>query len=134
MLISRPGAVEGLSREIAQFGIRVLLIEPGRFRTNLLSIQNMKAATPTITDYEDHSRNMMDGLAQENQSQPGDPRKLVEVTLDLVRQDGVARGRKIPLRMPLGPDCFDEIKSKCKETLETLEDWEDVIQSTDYDK
>lgn len=65
-------------------------------------------------------------------NQPGDPVKLVETILDLVRQEGIAEGKDIPLRMPLGVDVFDDMKAKCEETLSLLDEWRDVIRSTDF--
>lgn len=127
------GIVEGLSRETAHLGIRTLLIEPGRFRTKLLSSDNMKAVKSAIPDYADFSEAQLNGLAKENRRQPGDPLKLVEIILDLVRREGVANGRDIPFRLPLGVDVYDDIKNKCEETLRMLEEWRDTIRSTDYE-
>ncbi|KAH8816735.1 hypothetical protein F5884DRAFT_853169 [Xylogone sp. PMI_703] len=125
------GIVEGLWRETSHLGIKSLLIEPGRFRTNLLSARNMKAVKSTIPDYEDLSTTLLQGLAREDNSQPGDPVKLVEIILDVVRQEGVAKGKNIPFRLPLGVDVYDDMKAKCEETLELLKEWGPVIKSTD---
>lgn len=125
------GVVEALQRETEPLGIRTMLIEPGRFRTLLLSNNNRKTKMSAIADYNDLSTSKSEGLNAENQQQPGDPVKLVEVVLDLVRQEGVAEGRDVPLRMPLGADCYSDIKDKCEQTLELLDEWKDVIMSTD---
>lgn len=127
------GTVEGLRQETAHLGIKTLLIEPGRFRTKLLSSGNMKASESTISEYIEHSKEKIAGLAKEDQAQPGDPKKLVEITLDLVRQEGVAKGKGIPFRLPLGVDVYDDMKAKCEDTLQLLENWKEVIRSTDYD-
>jgi hypothetical protein len=129
----KSGIVEGLWRETTPLGIKTLLFEPGRFRTKLLSSGNMKAAASTIPEYAKFSKNLMGGLAKEDQTQPGDPVKLVEIILDAVRQEGIAKGREIPFRLPLGTDCFDDIKAKCEETLRLLKEWEPTIRSTDHD-
>ncbi|KAF2257654.1 NAD(P)-binding protein [Lojkania enalia] len=126
------GIVEGLWRETAHLGIRTMLIEPGRFRTNLLSTSNMKAARSEIPDYAVSSENMIEGLAKEDHAQPGDPKRLVETILDMVRREGVAEGKEIPFRLPLGVDVFDDMKAKCEETLKLLDEWKKVIRSTDY--
>ena len=127
-----PGAVESLHGETAPLGIRTLLIEPGRFRTKLLSGSNRKTRASTISDYATLSQGATEGLANEDQRQPGDPAKLVEIILDMARVEGDFQGKKIPLRMPLGVDCYDEIKAKCEETLKLLEDWGPLIRSTDF--
>ena len=126
------GIVEGLRHETSQFGIKTLLIEPGRFRTNLLSSNKMKAARSTIPDYAEFSNGLIEYLAREDNAQPGNPVTLVEIILDLVRQEGVAAGKEMPFRLPLGVDVYDDMKQKCEETLGMLEEWRDVIRSTDY--
>jgi hypothetical protein len=60
--------------------------------------------------------------------------KLVEIILDLVRQEGVVGGREIPFRLLLGVDVYDDMKAKSEETLRLLEEWKSVIRSTDYEE
>ena len=69
-----------------------------------------------------------------NNKQPGDPRKLVQVILDVVRAEGVAEGRTAPLGLPLGSDCFAVVKETLARTANVLTEWEDVIKSTDFPK
>ncbi|KAI1472993.1 NAD(P)-binding protein [Daldinia caldariorum] len=127
------GLVESLGRETEGFGIRTLLVEPGRFRTMLLSPSNLRAVTSKIPDYAEVSRANMEGLAKEDRKQPGDTNKAVKVILDLVRREGCALGKEVPFRFPLGRDAYETIGEKCKENLHLLEDWHDVITSTDHD-
>lgn len=127
------GIVESLWRETSPLGIKTLLIEPGRFRTKLLSSGNMKTVSTEIPEYKDFSRTLLKGLAEADQMQPGNPIKLVEMVLDLVRQEGIAEGKEIPFRLPLGSDCYNDVKAKCEETLELLKKWEPMIKSTDYE-
>lgn len=126
------GLVESLWRETSPLGLQTLLIEPGRFRTKLLSGSNRKTRVSAIKEYAELSDSKTAGLNGEDMNQPGDPVKLVEIILDLVRKEGVAQGKQVPLRIPLGVDVFDDMKAKCEETLALLEDWKDVIQSTDF--
>jgi NAD(P)-dependent dehydrogenase (short-subunit alcohol dehydrogenase family) len=79
-------AVEGLSlsvaMEVEQFGIKVTVVEPGFFRTDLLDAHNVKWATNLIEDYA------AEGKVQEMWSpyhgkQQGDPAKLGEVLVKL---------------------------------------------------
>lgn len=44
------------------------------------------------------------------------------------------RLKEIPLRLVLGTDAYGAIKGKCETTLDLLEEWKDVIFSTDYPK
>lgn len=124
--------VEGLWRETSSLGIKTLLMEPGRFRTPFLSPGgNRKDRYSSIDDYEQISKLVLDGCNEQDLAQPGDPVKFVNIVLDLVRQEGVADGKEVPFRFPVGVDCFDDIKQKCEDTLKTLEEWKDVIRSTD---
>ncbi|KAF2691399.1 NAD(P)-binding protein [Lentithecium fluviatile CBS 122367] len=130
------GIAESLHRETSHLDIRTLLIEPGRFRTKLLSASNMHTHTrtpsSTIPDYATMLDAKMEGLANEDGAQLGDPEKLAEVVVDLVKGNGVAKGRRVPLRVALGTDCVDGIKEKCEETLRELGDWEGVGRSMGF--
>ncbi|KAH0489903.1 hypothetical protein TgHK011_001395 [Trichoderma gracile] len=127
------GMVESLNREVRPFGLRTLLIEPGFFRTDLLSQGNLKTTESSIPDYAEASKTFNRLLAEKNHAQAGDPKKGVAVVVDLVRQEGVAKGKTVPVRMALGQDAYEVIKNKCNKTIKLLEDWKDVISSTDLD-
>ncbi|KAI1141394.1 NAD(P)-binding protein [Hypoxylon sp. FL0543] len=127
------GLVESLGRETEGLGIKTLLIEPGRFRTMLLSPQNLQATPSRIPDYMEASKAHIAGLAKEDRTQPGDAQKAVKIIVDLVRKEGCAEGKEVPFRFPLGRDCYDALKEKCEETLGLLQDWHHVINSTDHD-
>lgn len=128
------GIVESLSQETALFGVDTLLVEPGRFRTNLLSSGNMQTATSTIPEYEGLLKGLMGHLMEQDMNQPGDPKKLVAIVADAVRKEGVFAGKDVPFRLPLGGDCFDEMKGKCEQMLRVLGEWEEVIKSTDFEE
>ncbi len=54
--------------------------------------------------------------------------------MDVIRGEGMARGKTMPIRMPLGSDGLEVVRRKCRETLEICEEWEEVIRSTDVEK
>ncbi|KAI1246702.1 hypothetical protein MGN70_010581 [Eutypa lata] len=128
------GLVESLSKETAHLGIKTLLIEPGRFRTKLLSASNLSAVPTKVPEHAEASSALHQHLAEEDQKQDGDASKAIKVILDLVRREGCAEGRDVPFRLPLGPDCFTEMKEKCEETLRVLEDWKPVITGTNFEE
>ncbi|CAG8976546.1 hypothetical protein HYALB_00011023 [Hymenoscyphus albidus] len=126
------GAVECLSKELAIFApkIKVLLLEPGYFRTQAFS--NIRHVPDRVDIYAQFNA----GVKQFEQSvvgnEPGDSKKAIEIMIDLVKGTGVAAGKEIiPLRVPLGSDGLERIKAKCRETLKICEDWEEVAKSTD---
>ena len=82
-LTTAKGIVESLHAETKPLGIRTLLLEPGRFRTKLLSPTNMKIPQnenenedDVIADYRDFSQSQRQSLAKEDSNQPGDPKKI----------------------------------------------------------
>ncbi|KAL7931888.1 hypothetical protein V8C35DRAFT_329264 [Trichoderma chlorosporum] len=127
------GMVESLNKEVRPLGLRTLLIEPGFFRTDLLSEANLKTVESSISGYNEASKIFNKLLSDKNHAQSDDPKKGVAVVVDLVRQEGVAKDKTIPVRMPLGPDAYDLIKNKCSKTIQLLEEWKDVIYSTDLE-
>jgi NAD(P)-dependent dehydrogenase (short-subunit alcohol dehydrogenase family) len=127
------GIVESLRWEVEPFGIKTLLVEPGRFRTPFLfSGGNLRRAEPGVADYRQAYQGFLAYLALEDGNQPGDVRKGVSVILDLVRKEGLAKDREVPFRVPLGADCYGTIEEECEKTLSTLRDWEAVTKATDY--
>lgn len=113
---------------MAQFSIKVLIVEPGSFRTE--NIMSEPFYNGNITDY--------DTLRQKSESiydtvpgnQPGDPMKAMEIVADVVRGEGVAAGKTTPLYLPLGRDSEDAIRDKARAMIDTLNEWQDVIRST----
>ena len=125
--------VECLQKETSHFGIRSIIFEPGYFRTKIFSESNVKTAASTISEYDDVSAGVAGFVAATNGSQPGDPKKLVERVIDVVKSEGMAAGKVIPPRLPLGPDGLAVLKGKCEATLKICEEWESLITSTDLD-
>lgn len=128
------GIVESLYEETRPLGIRTLLLEPGRFRTKLLSPTNASISTSKIPEYQVFSQGLRQGLAKEDSNQPGDPRKFVQLAIDLVRREGPFKDKDPGLRFPVGNDAFDEIWNKLEKTTTLLKEWEPVIRSTDFDR
>jgi NAD(P)-dependent dehydrogenase (short-subunit alcohol dehydrogenase family) len=128
------GAVESLAHETTPFGLKTLVVEPGRFRTQLLSASNLKVKLPEsrISDYAQYYA-ALDNIAAESNTQPGDPQKLASIVVDLVRGEGVVKNKKIPLRIQLGQDAWDQVGEHLRGTLGHMDEWESVIKSTDLD-
>jgi NAD(P)-dependent dehydrogenase (short-subunit alcohol dehydrogenase family) len=106
--------VSCLQMEIAHLGIRCLCVEPGHFRTPVLSPARRSVKVTSTSKFEDYAgvvaavqgiRTSLDG------NQPGDPKKAVELMIDLVKGEGRAAGKTVPLRLPIGWNAQEVIKT-----------------------
>ncbi|KAH8093857.1 hypothetical protein BXZ70DRAFT_948182 [Cristinia sonorae] len=126
---------ESLRLEIEPLGLRSICIEPGFFRTNFLKPGNRTTGVSEgFEDYRERKKEAAAALDAMNGKQIGDPKKAAEVMIDIVKSEGVAAGRPPPTFVGLGSDAYTIIKEACTSTLERLEDWKDVITSTDLPK
>ncbi|KIV94992.1 hypothetical protein PV10_02701 [Exophiala mesophila] len=124
---------ESLTYELAEFGIKVVCIEPGYFRSNLLHTGNKGVKKNVIPDYDgDTAVRQGEALLESaNNNQPGDVKKGSKVIIDVLTG---ATGKDIPIRLPLGPDSYDFIKGKCEGTVKLLDEWKDLTSSTNIDQ
>ena len=76
---------------------------------------------------------MVAGVGAVDGNQRGDSVKCVERMIDVVKSEGMAAGRPMPKRLPLGPDSMEIMRTKCLETLKLCDDWKDLICSTDLE-
>jgi NAD(P)-dependent dehydrogenase (short-subunit alcohol dehydrogenase family) len=106
------GWMEGLAPEIQPFGIRTMLVEPGFFRTELLSPQSTNYAEPSIEDYAERTRATVAAWKGMDGQQGGDPAKLAAALVQLVALDDP------PLRFAAGADAVDVFEEKAKTLLE----------------
>jgi NAD(P)-dependent dehydrogenase (short-subunit alcohol dehydrogenase family) len=105
------GASEGLAAELAPFGIRVLIVEPGGFRTNFQAVVSEPQDWP-----QDYTGTPADQIRQHMRSshgkQPGDPDKAAQAIVEAVT--GTGRGKDVEgcLRLPLGKDALARAEMK----------------------
>jgi NAD(P)-dependent dehydrogenase (short-subunit alcohol dehydrogenase family) len=105
------GWMESLAPEIAPFGIRTMLVEPGFFRTELLTDESTKWPEATIADYASTTRETVAAWKKMNGLQGGDPAKLAEALVQLASQG------ETPVRWPAGADAVETLEKKAKELL-----------------
>ncbi|KAH9204068.1 putative short-chain oxidoreductase [Leptodontidium sp. 2 PMI_412] len=128
------GIAESFYDEMKPLGIHSLLVEPGYFRTKLLSDKNSSLIPTKFPEYEPVTRAMYDTFRSYNGKQPGDPEKGVARILDVIRQEGLASGKGIPMRLILGPDAVSEVRKKCLDTLDLVKEWEELSTSTNLEE
>ena len=113
---------EGLAREVSPFNIRVLLVEPGAFRTQFLSSFQSPQAGINPAYEGTPVGNTLKYMAGLNGTQKGDAEKGVAVIFDVVMRSGVAEGMgEGVLRLPLGSDCVGRYEKKVEAMRGDLE-------------
>ncbi|MFL5381971.1 MAG: SDR family oxidoreductase [Longimicrobiaceae bacterium] len=105
------GWIESLAPEVAPFGIRTMLVEPGFFRTELLTDDSTKWPEASIDDYAETTRQTVTAWKGMNGLQGGDPAKLAKALVQLAGE------AEPPLRWPAGADAVETFEKKAKELL-----------------
>ncbi|GAA4192077.1 oxidoreductase [Gryllotalpicola kribbensis] len=122
-------AVEGLSgslrQELEPLGIRVVVVEPGGFRTDFAGRSLGQSAEP-IADYASTAGTRRKSAAEDG-SQPGDPAKFAQAIIDVVASP------EPPLRLLLGTDALARTRAELASQQAELAAWEHVTVSTDFD-
>jgi NAD(P)-dependent dehydrogenase (short-subunit alcohol dehydrogenase family) len=120
------GWSETLAQEVAGFGIRVLIVEPGAFRTNLFGsgAARMSAEMPEYEAVVGPTRRFVQGG---DGSQLGDPEKAAAAILRAL-DAGTP-----PLRLPLGSDAVDPILARLATVRAEVLEWEPVARATTFD-
>ncbi len=103
------GWAEALAPEIAPFGLRTLLVEPGFFRTELLSPESTSYAEPSIADYADRTRETIAAWSSMDGKQGGDPARLAGALIALAARP------ETPLRFAAGADAVAIFEAKADE-------------------
>jgi NAD(P)-dependent dehydrogenase (short-subunit alcohol dehydrogenase family) len=121
------GLTEALHRELAPLGIRVTVIEPGFFRTDILDIsKSLFETSGQIADYAETAGAMRDAVPGYNRNQPGDPAKLARAVVEIVNAP------EPPLRLPLGPDTLARMAEKNALIEKETSAWRALAASTDF--
>jgi len=121
------GWMESLAPEIAPFGIRAMLVEPGFFRTELLTPDSTTFAEPSIDDYAERTRATVAAWSSMDGKQGGDPGKLAAA---LVR---LAALEEPPARFPAGADAVQTFEAKANTLLAEAEAHRALSSSLSYD-
>jgi NAD(P)-dependent dehydrogenase (short-subunit alcohol dehydrogenase family) len=117
------GWIESLAPEVAPFGIRTMVVEPGFFRTNLLSAESTKYAEPSIDDYVERTKQTVANWKGMNGKQGGDPRKLAAALVKLASQD------EPPIRWAAGADAIETLETKAGHLFAQAEAYREVSSS-----
>ncbi|MFC9896036.1 oxidoreductase [Nocardia sp. NPDC127579] len=121
------GLSEALADEVRPFGIKVLVVEPGAFRTGLFGpgAAYFSAEHPAYDATAGATRRMVQGG---DGTQPGDPAKAAAAIRTALEAENT------PLRLPLGSDSVDSLLGHLDAVRGELHEWEKVARATAFDE
>jgi NAD(P)-dependent dehydrogenase (short-subunit alcohol dehydrogenase family) len=121
------GWIESLTPEVAPFGIRTMLVEPGFFRTELLTEESTNYPKPWINDYAEKTRETVTAWKGMSGLQGGDPAKLAKALIHLASQD------EPPLRWAAGADAIATLEQKARLLLDQANAYRELSSSLAID-
>jgi NAD(P)-dependent dehydrogenase (short-subunit alcohol dehydrogenase family) len=123
------GLSKGLAQEVAYFGIKVILIEPGVFRTDF-GTRSLAQAEKRIDAYKPLRTKVMENLGGQYENyndKQGDPAKAAEAMLKITEVENP------PLYLALGLDAYESIDKQLQRERKQLETWEELSKATAYE-
>jgi NAD(P)-dependent dehydrogenase (short-subunit alcohol dehydrogenase family) len=109
------GWMESLQVEVAPFGIATTIVNPGFFRTELLTEQSTNYAQPSIADYDERRGPLVDYWKAQNGQQAGDPAKLARAVIT------IASAKEPPRRFIAGADAIATAEQKIADLKAQIE-------------
>jgi NAD(P)-dependent dehydrogenase (short-subunit alcohol dehydrogenase family) len=119
------GWSEALAGEVAPFGVRVLIVEPSRFRTEFNARGVLRAAVRDPA-YDDVLAAVRADMAGADGIQEGDPARAAEIIRDVLVADDA------PLRLPLGAEAVRRLSSAYERSLSDVRAWASVSEASDF--
>ena len=120
------GWMESIAFELAPFGVKTMLVEPGFFRTELLSPDSTRWAELSIDDYAANTKATVAAWSGMNGKQGGDPAKLADALVKLGGLD------KPPARFVAGADAVGAAETKASNLLSQAHAYRDLSSSLDH--
>lgn len=117
------GWMESLAPEVAPFGIHTTIINPGFFRTELLTQDSTTYATPSISDYADRHAERVQWFEAMNGQQSGDPARLAQALLTIAGQETP------PRRFLAGEDAIAIAEQKVRDLQQQINAYRDLSVS-----
>jgi len=122
------GWMESLAPEVAPFGIRTTIVNPGFFRTELLTEQSTKYAEPSIDDYLERRAKQVEFWKSQNGKQRGDPAKLARALMTLTDQE------RPPQRFIAGADAIGTAEQTIAALQQQVDAFRDLSTSLAFDE
>jgi NAD(P)-dependent dehydrogenase (short-subunit alcohol dehydrogenase family) len=122
------GWMESLAPEVEPFGIHTTIVNPGFFRTELLTKESTNYATPSIEDYAERNAAQREFWEGQNGWQAGDPAKLAQALLTLAEEE------RPPFRFVAGADAIAQAEEKLAERQQQIDAFRDLSTSLALDE
>ena len=119
------GASDALAKEVGPLGVRVVVVEPGGFRTDFAGRSLTQSAQP-IGDYADTAGKRRKENDTIHGRQPGDPDRAAQAILTVVASDDP------PLRLLLGSDALRRAEAELDRQRAEIDAWREVTTGTDF--
>ena len=119
------GLSESLAQEIAPLGVKVIIVEPGPFRTNWAG-PSIKQSATRIPDYEATAGARRTQTEARSGKQPGDPARAAEAIITAVQSSG------LPLHLVLGKPALEIARNKLVALKKDFDTWETTTLGADF--
>jgi NAD(P)-dependent dehydrogenase (short-subunit alcohol dehydrogenase family) len=121
------GLSEALAEEVAPFGVKVIIVEPGAFRTEFLG-RSIATGAVRLPEYELTSGATRNFTEANNGTQAGDPVRGMQVLMTAILADNP------PLRLPLGRDALQRIERKLATLTADIGAWKALAEDTAFEE
>ena len=122
------GWMASLAPELEPFGIHTTIVNPGFFRTELLTEASTSYTTPSIADYTERNAAQHEFWEGQNGQQAGDPAKLAQALLTIAAQP------RPPLRFIAGADAIDTAEQRVTDLQQQIDAFRELSTSLAYDR
>jgi NAD(P)-dependent dehydrogenase (short-subunit alcohol dehydrogenase family) len=119
------GLSESLAKEVAPLGIKVLVVEPGPFRTDWAG-RSLKGSSRQIPEYAETAGAFRERITSRSGMQVGDPVRAGEAIIKALESDHA------PLHLVLGLIALETARTKIEKLSAELDAWEETSLSADY--
>jgi NAD(P)-dependent dehydrogenase (short-subunit alcohol dehydrogenase family) len=121
------GWMESLQPEVQPFGINTTIVNPGFFRTELLTQESTRYAEPSLQEYAERTAAQMEWWKAQNGQQGGDPAKLAQALVMIANEE------QPPRRFIAGADAIATVEQKVKDLQEQIDAYRDLSTSLAFD-
>lgn len=123
--LALEGISETLRKEVTPLGIKVMVVQPGAFRTNFAG-RSLHGSTIIIADYDSTVGPRRKAIDATSGKELGNPVKAAHVLVEVIT------GEKLPDSLLLGSDAVNWATDAIKAELQEVNDWKTISASTDF--